>query len=519
MIVQKETHSNPRNSGYDRILKYTGVFGGVQTLANLITLVKSKLVAHFIGPAGMGIAYAFNRTLDLVSKTTDLGISFSAVKTIAEKMPGEDADEASAEAVPAAIAALSHELLVVRSWSLWLGILGTVACFLLAPLFSRLSFDGDYGYTLSFRLLALVVGCTSVTSAERAILKGTRQLKALAVNQMAVVAATLVVAVPVYMWRGMQGIVPVLVLTAACTLVLTCACSFKAFPYRVRLFSREVFSDGSYIVRLGLNYTVAGFLGAGALFVVSSYMLEHGTAEDVGFYSNAVILTSYLSMLVFSAVETDFYPRLAAVHADRAAASHLVSEQTEVLVLLTAPLVALFIVSLPLLIPLLLKHTFLPMLSCTLWAALALFFTALTRPLSFMSLSHGDSSTYLLQELFYDVFMTVAVIVGYREGGLQWAGIALLVSAVFDWVLNLLITRVRYGYRMNAKVRCYALVMGLSLTAVTVVLLLLHGGWRWGVGGMLALGVCALSLHFLAKETDLLKRLAAKLKRNKSDDE
>lgn len=512
--MQEEKQNQTGESGYDRILKYTGVFGGVQTLANLITLVKSKLVAHFIGPAGMGIAYAFNRTIDLVSKTTDLGISFSAVKTIAEKgeralphLPkgGEIGTDSS----------LEQELRVVRSWSLWLGIIGTVVCFLLAPLFSRLSFDGDYGYTLSFRLLAIVVGCTSVTGAERAILKGTHQLKQLAVNQMAVVLATLVVAVPLYMWKGMQGIVPVLVLTAVCTLVLTCACSFRAFPYRVSLFSKQIFTDGSYIVRLGLNYTAAGFLGSGVLFLVSSYMLDHGTAEDVGFYSNAVILASYLSMLVFSAVETDFFPRLSAIHQDRDASCRLVNEQTEVLVLLTAPMVAVFIVLLPIIIPLLLKRSFLPMLDCSMWAALALFFTALTRPLSFMSLSHGDSFTYLLQELFYDLFMAAAVIIGYEEGGLQWAGIALFASAVFDWLLNLVITRLRYGYRMNGKVRRYALLTGGMLAAVAAALLLLDGWVRWCVGGAWVLMLCALSLHYLSKETQLLKKMASKLKLNK----
>ena len=110
--MRAKKNNRKSEAGYDRVIKYMGVFGGVQTLSNLITLVKGKLVAHFIGAAGMGIAYAFNRTIDLVSKTTDLGISFSAVKTISEST----ADEAR-----------QRQLLIVRSWSLWLGIIGTVA--------------------------------------------------------------------------------------------------------------------------------------------------------------------------------------------------------------------------------------------------------------------------------------------------------------------------------------------------------------------------------------------------------
>lgn len=489
-----------KSTGYDRIIKYTGVFGGVQTLTNLITLVKSKLVAHFIGPAGMGITYAFNRALDLVSKTTDLGISFSAVKTISEAME-EDADEG-----------VERQLVIVRSWCLWLGIAGTLACFLLAPLFSALSFDGDYSYTLSFRLLSVVVGATTLAGAERAILKGTHQLKQLAMNQIWVVLATLLIATPVYLWLGMQGIVPVLVLTSLATLALTCWYSFRAFPYRVQLFSFKVLHDGSYIVRLGINYTIAGFLGAGVLFLVSAYMLKYGMAEEVGYYSNAVILSSYLSMLVFSAVETDFFPRLSAVNRDREASRALVNEQTEVLVLLIAPLVALFIVFLPVIIVVLLKPSFLPMLEVTQWAALALFFTALTRPMSFMSLSKGDSLTYLVQELLYDAFMAVSVILGYHYGGLRWAGIALLASGVFDWVVNLVITSVRYGFRPSRRVNGFAALFGVLLALFPLCNALLDGGVRIAAESVAAAATTALSLFFLYKETDFLKKIAAKLK-------
>lgn len=490
------------STGYDRIIKYTGVFGGVQTLTNLITLVKSKLVAHFIGPAGMGIAYAFNRALDLVGKTTDLGISFSAVKTISEAMEEEDGGRG-----------VERQLVIVRSWCLWLGVIGTVACFLLAPLFSALSFDGDYGYTLSFRLLSVVVGATAVTGAERAILKGTHLLKQLAMNQIWVVLATLLVATPLYMWLGMQGIVPVLVCTSLATMVLTCWYSFRAFPYRVRLFSREVLREGNYIVRLGINYTLAGFLGAGVLFLVSAYMLKYGMAEEVGYYSNAVILSSYLSMLVFSAVETDFFPRLSAVNRDGEASRALVNEQTEVLVLLIAPLIALFILFLPVIIVVLLKPSFLPMVEVTQWAALALFFTALTRPMSFMALSKGDSLTYLVQELLYDGFMAASVILGYHYGGLRWTGIALLASSVFDWVINLIITHVRYGFRPSRRVNGFAALFGILLALFPLCNALMEGHARIAAEVLAAVATTALSLFFLYRQTDFLQNLAAKIKR------
>lgn len=494
-VKEERKKTTAKGSGYDRIIKYTGVFGGVQTLTNLITLVKGKLVAALIGSAGMGITTVFNRSLDLVSRTTDLGISFSAVKTISEQ------GEAPADSIR-----------VVRSWSLWLAVLGTAVCFLLAPLFSRQNFDGDYSYTLSFRLLSLVVGFTSIASGERAILKGTQKLRELATNQIYCVVATLLITIPVYLWLGMQGIVPVLVLTSLANMLLTCWYSFRAYPYRVALFSGKVFHDGAYIVRLGINYTLAGFFGSGVLYLVSSYMMNNGSAEDVGYYSNAVILVSYLSMLVFSAVESDFFPRLSAANRDPKQSGQLVNEQIEVLILLVSPLVVVFMLFLPIIVPLVLQREFMPLIDVAQWAAAALLFTALTRPMSFMSLSKGDSLTYLIQELFYDVFMAVTVIVGYREGGLLWAGVALFASSVFDWLLNCLITRVRYGFRPNRRVRLFALLHGV-VVAAALCLFRLAGGWVYWLGGVaLAIVSGAVSVYFLYKETDFLQKVAAKLK-------
>ena len=48
-----------RNNSYSHILKYTSLFGGVQMLNILIGLVRNKLVAVLLGPAGMGLVALF----------------------------------------------------------------------------------------------------------------------------------------------------------------------------------------------------------------------------------------------------------------------------------------------------------------------------------------------------------------------------------------------------------------------------------------------------------------------------
>ena len=62
---------------YSHILKYTGIFGGVQGLNILVGIVRNKLVALLLGPAGMGMAFSndMDRQLRAIrNRTTTMGV-------------------------------------------------------------------------------------------------------------------------------------------------------------------------------------------------------------------------------------------------------------------------------------------------------------------------------------------------------------------------------------------------------------------------------------------------------------
>ena len=69
-------------TNYAHILKYTGLFGGVQGLNIMIGLVRNKFVALILGPEGMGLISLFNSTVNLMSGATNLGIPTSGVKAL-----------------------------------------------------------------------------------------------------------------------------------------------------------------------------------------------------------------------------------------------------------------------------------------------------------------------------------------------------------------------------------------------------------------------------------------------------
>ena len=67
------------DTSYEQALKSTGIVGGTQFLTILITVVKTKIVALLLGPAGVGVLGLLQGIVDMIRNATGLGIHFSAV--------------------------------------------------------------------------------------------------------------------------------------------------------------------------------------------------------------------------------------------------------------------------------------------------------------------------------------------------------------------------------------------------------------------------------------------------------
>ena len=203
-----------RSDSYSHILKYTGLFGGVQALSIGVALVRNKLVALILGPGGMGLVSLFNSTVSLVSDTSSFGIGLSAVQRISKAY--DDGDNESVE----------RSVSVVRYWSMLLALLGTAVCVVASPFLSWFTFSWD-GHTLHFICLSPVVGLGILTLGETAIIKALRKLRRLALISFYNVIGALIVSVPIYYFWGVKGIVPSLVLMALVQFLLTIRVSFS----------------------------------------------------------------------------------------------------------------------------------------------------------------------------------------------------------------------------------------------------------------------------------------------------
>ena len=489
--------SKDKKNSYSHIMKYTGLFGGVQFLNILVGVVRNKLVAIILGPGGMGLVSLFNSTIKLVSESTNLGISMSAVKNISTEV--DSGDESS----------VLHNVALIRFWSLLTGILGFVICVLFSPLLDAWTFSwGDH--TLHFVLLSPVIFLMAITGGEVAILKGTRRLSAVAAISFYSMVAVLLMTVPIYYIYGESGIVPSLFLAALAQMLITVAYSFRQYPLRFK-FRRELFAEGMGMIKLGIAFVLAGIMGSGADFLIRSFLNNNGGLDIVGLYNAGYVMTFVYAGMVFTAMETDYFPRLSAVGSDVAEQNMCVNRQIEVTLLLVSPLMVLFMVAMPLLLPLLYSGKFMAVTGMMQFVVLGMFVRAVSLPIAYLPLSKGDSVLYLVVEAVYDVMVVGLTVVAYNWWGLTGTGAALALSLLIDCVMLYAVMKIRYGYAMSRDVVRY---MGVLLPFALMSFLITMTDSSvvyWVMGCLLVLSSSAVSIYILHNKTSLWEKLVQKI--------
>ena len=499
-LILKKKMVKEHVESYSHVLKYTGVFGGVQGLSVLVSLVRNKLVALLLGPGGMGLASLFNTTVSLISQTTILGLPVSAVKNLSEMVEKGDGESTS------------HFVDVIRGWSLLTAMIGMLVCVAIGPFLSDTTFSwGDH--SLHFILLAPAIGMIAITGGETAILKSHRKLGVIAIVQIVSVLASLLISVPIYYFFWQAGIVPVIVLMAFVTMCATLCYSLRLYPLRLS-GTRGILGEGMEMVRLGVAFTLAGIIGSGAEMVIRSYLNVTGDLEVLGLYNVGYMLTITYAGMVFSAMESDYYPRLSAVNNDVETTNLTVNRQMEVSLLIISPMLTALIVFLPILIPLMLSTEFIDVVTMAQVSVLAMFFKVLTLPVAYITLARGKSVIYLILETSYFVVFVMLVIFGYEQWGLWGTGLAITLAHVFDYFLINGYAYKKYGYRMSVTVVRYAVVLVLLGLLAYASTFLSDSPLRWVSGVVLTVASTCFSIHVLRQKTHLWETLTRRFRRN-----
>ena len=435
-------------------MKAMGIFGGVQVMGILCSIIRTKLVAMWIGPVGIGLFGLFNNALEMIATGTNLGIRSSSVRDISQAHDKSD---------PGLI---SRMVTVVRKWSLWLGLAGALLTLVLAPALSQMTF-GDSTHIWGFVALSVAVLLQALTNGEYAVLQGTSRLKRLASVTLWGTIVGLAVSVPLFYLLRSRSILPSILAYAVALAAFAWLLRNREYP-AASLSRRETFDMGKGFVKLGIFMTLGNFAGILASYAFNAWLNVNTSTEQVGFYQAGYTLINKYTGLILTALGMEYYPRLSKVADSRLRLRAFVSQEINVAIAVMAPVVALFILLRELVVWILYTPEFNVILTFVSWGMVGTIFRTLSWCLAFTILAKGDGKTYLWTEVASAIINLVLNIVFYRWWGLTGLGVAFLVSYLLYTIIVAVVYFRLYKLRISLA-STYNLLWTLTVAASVMV--------------------------------------------------
>jgi O-antigen/teichoic acid export membrane protein len=433
--VSEEIEQNTKETttAYRNIFKATSLFGGVQIYQILIGVIKSKFIAVLLGPTGMGIQGLYTSATSLIQGLTSMGLSQSAVKNVAEANGTGDKNKVNL-------------IVTVLRRLVWItGLLGMIVTIAFSPLLSKSSF-GNYNYTIPFIILSVILLLNQLSAGQQVVLQGMRQLKYLAKSTAIGATIGLLVSVPIYYFYGVKGIVPTIILASITTLILTWYFSKKIKIEKVEVTTKQTFQEGKEMLKMGIAMSISGILVLGSSYIIRSFISYKGGVEEVGlFTAGFAIVNTYVGM-IFTAMGTDYYPRLAAVNKDNNKCREIVNQQSEIAVLIMAPLILAFLIFMPFIVKILYSNQFLLANGYMQWAIMGMLFKVASWAIAFQFIAKGESKLFIINETLSNVYILIFNILGYSLLGLDGLGISFMIGYLIYLIQVYLIARKRYNF-------------------------------------------------------------------------
>ncbi len=436
------------------ILRAITMLGSAQGLGMLCSLVRTKLVALWVGPAGVALLGVLTSLTEMASAVGQQGIRTSSVPAIARAKDG---------------GALPGVMSAVMSWGIVAGLVSATFLLLLSPVLSRLSF-GSGDYTAAIAILAIAVVLNAFIASRQAIAQGTGALPRLARASLIGSVGGLMASVPIIFFLKAEGMPWIIIAYSAIT-----AIAFL-FPrlHIPRLPLRATRAEGFSFIRLGLWLTLSSIVDWGVSYLLLSWLITSGGEHIAALYQSGYTIAIRYMGILFSAIAMEFYPRLT-LAAERIGRSPrhpalLISHEVGVVLRLAIPAAAILILLARPVIILLYDSEFIGAAPFMTGALAATPLRALSWCAAFTIISRGNGRAYLLTETVSSLSCLGLSIAGYRLGALPGMGIAFILWYAVYTATVLIVCRRLYRLRLPARILRLTILSTLLLLALAALI-------------------------------------------------
>jgi PST family polysaccharide transporter len=459
---------------YRTILRSSSIIGGAQVINIAVGILKMKAVAVLLGPAGVGLVGLYLSLVQTASSVAAMGLGTVGTRQIAA---------AHAEGGDLAVGRTRRALL---RGTMLLALIGAALFWLASGWIARVIL-ADESRSNDIAWLSVGVALTVAAGSQGALLTGLRRIGDLArINVGAGVIGAVLGALALWLW-GAQGLIAMILIAPVVTFLLGHLYVTRLGPPAgPPIGLPEMSREWQGMLTLGFAFMLSGLVTTLGHLAARTLVQRELGSEALGQFQAAwAIGMTYLGF-VLSAMATDYYPRLTAAINDHKVATRLVNEQTEVALLLCAPVLLAMLGLAPWVIDLLYTAEFGPAVEILRWQLLGDILKVMSWPLGFVLLAAGAGKTFIVTESLGMGVFVLGVFMGLPRIGVTATGAAFLALYVVYLPLVWLLGGRRIGFRWTRAVKAQALAVMAAAVVVDIA-----ARWSETLGVVLGLGLAA----------------------------
>jgi PST family polysaccharide transporter len=454
------------------------VVGSASVVNLLLGLLRQKVAAAVLGPAGIGMIGLLQNLVGVAAFVAAVGLGNVGTRHVAEAAAREEPD------------ALAVARRALFWWTGALALAGSFAFLLLSPVFAKHVLN-DPNAAGTIAVLSLAVAFTVISGSQGALLIGLRRVGDFArSNVLAAVLSSAAVIAAVLLIR--DGAIPLFVIAPP---LATCLVA-GYFTWRLPRVgaggeAKRTFAAGRAMLALGFAVMIGNLAGTGGELIVRSIARDQG-AVALGLFQASWATSVLYVGIVLQAMTADYYPRISAAVEDSDAARQILNDQTEIALLAVAPILLIVLGWAPLVLSLLFSSEFTGAAWILRWMCLGNLFKVASWPLAYLVLAKGVGRIYLVAEIFGMVVFTGAAFLLVPRFGIEGTGLAFLAAYALYLPLVYIVALRATGVRWSGGTK---LIFALVLAAITIGLLAVASG---EVAAAIVCSVLAVPLAVLA---------------------
>lgn len=427
-------------SSYRRILKSSSIIGAASIINILIGLVRTKILATLLGPAGIGLVSLYTSMMTAAAVVATMGLDTIGTRQIATALSHED----------------EYELAVVRRAMIWgVMLLATAGALVVWSLRAVIAVHllGSAEHSAAVGWLSVGVALSVASASQGALIQGMRRIGDIARLSIYGAAINTIFGVALLWQWGASGLIAFVLVGPLSSFFLGhwyVSRLPKTTPFEIPI--SELKLQWQTLLRLGIPFMGAGLVGTLVQFWIRVEVNSTLGTESLGNFQAASMISMQYLGFVLGAMGADYYPRLTGVINDHKVVSNLVNEQTEIALLMSAPVFIAMIGITPFVINLLYSASFIPAVEVLRWQILGDILKVASFPLGYLIVAAGAGKTFFWSETIVMLLMGSVIALFDASMGLVITGMAFLLCYVVYLPMVYWLAKQRIQFRWQPKV-------------------------------------------------------------------